>query len=123
MLRGIRGATLSTGNTKAEIDACVEELLRLLLKENEIDISTIGAIIFSSTADLTASFPASCARKMGLKDVPLFSTTEPHVTGDLPFAIRILILLDTEKKQNALKHIYLHGAARLRPEYAFVKKK
>lgn len=116
MMRGIRGATTLQENTREEIDKKVRELLSLLIKENEIALSSIGAIIFSSTSDIKASFPATSARKMGLETVPLFSTSEPEVVGDLPLVIRLLMLIETEKSQSEIRHIYLHEAIKLRPD-------
>ena len=62
MLRGVRGATTVDNNESNEIRSGVKELLVSLVENNEIDIEDIGAVIFSSTPDLDAAFPALGAR-------------------------------------------------------------
>lgn len=114
MLRGIRGATTVEKNDAQEIYDAVVELLSRLNEVNDIDPDNIGAVIFSSTPDLTAAFPAAAARRMGWCDVPLFGTQEIDQTEGVPKCIRVLILLNTEKTQKEIQHIYLKEAKRLR---------
>lgn len=114
MLRGIRGATTVEKNDTQEIYDAVVELLTRLNEVNELDPENIGAVIFSSTPDLTAAFPAAAARKMGWSEVPLFGTQEIDQPEGVPNCIRVLILLNTEKKQKEIQHVYLKEAKRLR---------
>ncbi len=120
MLRGIRGATTVERNDAAEIADSVRELLALLQAENGFAMDDIGAIIFSSTPDLTAAFPAAGARGLGAAwaTVPLFGTVEIEHPGAPERCIRVLILWNTETPQRAVKHAYLRGAAVLRPDIA-----
>ncbi len=117
MLRGVRGATSADTNDKPSIMAAAKELLSLLLTENHLASEDIGAIIFSSTPDINAAFPAAGARELGLTDVPLFGTQEIDCPTGVKNCIRILILTNTELSQKEIKHIYLKDAAVLRPEY------
>lgn len=117
MLRGVRGATSADTNDKPAIMAAAKELLSLLLTENHLASEDIGAIIFSSTPDINAAFPAAGARELGLTDVPLFGTQEIDCPTGVKNCIRILILTNTELSQKEIKHIYLKDAAVLRPEY------
>lgn len=116
-MRGIRGAATVEKNSKEEIWRAAQELVTKILDLNELTAENIGAIIFSSTRDLTAAFPASGVRQ--LKDfqfVPLFDAQETFVEEDLPMCIRVLILADTNKSQREIFHVYLGGAKKLRPD-------
>ncbi len=114
MIRGIRGAITCDHNSREEILRRTEELLSEIFKRNEIEVEKISAIIFTVTKDLNKTFPAEAARKMGLKFVPLLDMQEMDVEGALEKVIRVLVLYDTEKSQNEIKHVYLRGASNLR---------
>ena len=116
MLRGVRGATTVTANNREEIFERVTELLAAIIQENKISLEDIGAVIFSSTPDLTAAFPAAGARKLGWTEVPLFGTQEIECPDALPLCIRVLILWNTEVGQQNIRHIYLHDAVCLRQD-------
>ncbi len=116
MIRGIRGATCAAQNTKAAILEATGELLQRILEQNQIQIGDIASILFSTTADLNAEFPAAAARELGLEDTPLLCMTEIPVPGSLPMCIRILLHVNTEKVQKEIKHIYLKAAVKLRPD-------
>ena len=75
MLRGIRGATTVTANNQEEIFERVAELLTTIMQENRLVTEDIGAVIFSSTPDLNAAFPAAGARRAGWAQIPLFGTS------------------------------------------------
>lgn len=113
-LRGIRGATTITLNTKEEVISATKELLAELVKENNLPIEEIASILFSSTKDLNAEFPAVAARELGWHATPLLCMQEIDVPGSLPNCIRILICFNTEKEQNAMQHVYLREAVNLR---------
>lgn len=116
MLRGIRGATTVTANHDQEIFARVAELLESLTKENDLQTEDIAAAIFSSTPDLNAAFPAAGARKAGWTQVPLFGTQEIESPNAPPLCIRVLILWNTDIRQQDVRHVYLHDAAGLRQD-------
>ncbi len=101
-------------NEREEIFANVAELLALIVEENKIDIEDIGAVIFSSTPDINAAFPAAGARAMGWSEVPLFGTLEIDNPEGVARCIRVLILWNTEVPQKEIKHLYLKGASVLR---------
>jgi len=113
-LRGIRGATTVENNTKEEIIETTKELLTEMLSANRIKIEDIASIIFSVTKDLNAEFPAVAARELGWNDTALLCTYEIDVSGSLPKCIRALMHVNSEKKQNEMKHVYLRGAQSLR---------
>ncbi len=116
MLRGVRGAITVESNDHSIICARVIELLTAILQKNEIFPEDIGAVIFSSTPDLNAAFPAEGARKMGWSEVPLFGTQELDNPGGISGCVRVLILWNTDLPQREIKHVYLRGAAVLRQD-------
>lgn len=117
LVRGVRGAISVDKNESAEIVERVEELLIEMVDANKIQTEDIASITFSSTDDLNATFPAVAARKLGWIEVPLFGTKEIDCPHGVPRCIRVLILLNTELPQKAIKHIYLREAVVLRPEF------
>lgn len=112
--RGIRGAITVERNSAEEIVSATRELLEVIIKENDLEPEDIASAFFTVTVDLDAEFPASAAREMGWKYVPLLCATEINVPGRLPRCIRVLVHINTRKSQQELKHIYLKDAARLR---------
>lgn len=118
MIRGVRGAITVEKNDKEVIFSAVQELLTQLVEKNQIGLEDIGAAIFSATPDLNAAFPAAAARKIGWESVPLFGTQELDVENGLEKCVRVLLLLNTDKKQCEMAHVYLGGSSRLRPDLA-----
>ncbi|HOL12337.1 MAG TPA: chorismate mutase, partial [Bacillota bacterium] len=64
--------------------------------------------------DLDAAYPATAARNLNLLKVPLFGTQEANVQNSLPRCIRILVLVNTEKTQEEINHVYIREASALR---------
>lgn len=116
--RGIRGATTVEENTREAILAATRELLSRLIAANRIHPDDVASAIFTTTPDLNAEFPAVAARQLGWTDVALMCTHEMSVPGSLPKCIRVLIHWNTSKPASAIQHIYIKGAAQLRPDRA-----
>lgn len=117
MVRGIRGAITVPENSPQSILAGTKELLEAVLARNKIsDYSTIASIIFSTTPDLNAVFPAAAGRELGLTSVPLICYQEIAVPGALPMCVRILLHVNTTVPQAAIEHVYLRDAVTLRPD-------
>lgn len=116
LVRGVRGAISVDKNEPKEIVKRTEELLVAMVHANKIQVEDIASITFSSTADLNSAFPAVAARKLGWIEVPLFGTLEIDCPTGVPRCIRVLILLNTDLPQHAIKHIYLREAIVLRPD-------
>ena len=114
VVRGIRGAITVERNSAGEIVMATRELLEAIIRENELDPEDIASAFFTVTQDLNAEFPASAAREMGWKYVPLLCATEIKIPGRLEKCIRILVHVNTSKPQRDLKHIYLKEAVKLR---------
>lgn len=115
-MQGIRGAITVEKNEKTEIFVAVQRLLQAMVKENEIELDDIGAALFSATDDITAAFPAAAARQIGWEYVPLFDARQMDVDNSLEKCIRVLLLVNTDKKQAQIQHIYLEKAVCLRPD-------
>jgi len=115
-VRGIRGAITALENTKESIMEATRELLLAIVRENELNTEDIASIFFTVTADLNADFPASAARDLGWVYVPLLCATEIDVPGSMTRVIRVLVHVNTTKKQDEIKHIYLRNAVGLRKD-------
>jgi chorismate mutase len=112
--RGIRGATLAAANTKEDILAATKDLLQNIIESNQIEREAVACAFFTTTPDLDAEFPALAARQLGWTEVPLLCAQEMNVPNGLPGCIRVLILLNTEKKAEDIEHVYIRGAEVLR---------
>lgn len=114
--RGVRGATTVTSNDAEEILSATRELLQLILQANEMDADDIASIYFTTTADLTATYPALAARQLGLFDLALMCGHEMNVPGGLEHCIRVMIHWNTTKTPKEIAHVYLREAKSLRPD-------
>jgi chorismate mutase len=115
-LLALRGAITCDENTKAEIDAKTQLLVKEMLSRNDVVHDDVVSIIFTATDDLTATFPATGARALGLGDVPLLCMRELGVEGGMPRCIRVLMHLYTERARDELRHVYLGDARTLRDD-------
>lgn len=117
--RGIRGATTSIANTAEDILEATDELMRTVIHLNDLDPINVASVIFTTTPDLTATFPALAAREIGWTEVPLMCSHEMHVPGSLQSCVRVMIHVNTFRSAAEIKHVYLKGARILRPEWAY----
>ena len=117
-VRGIRGATTVPANDRDEIVGAASELLQELVRVNELDPDELASIVFTTTPDLNAEFPAVAARDAGWTHVALECLHEMNVPGSLPRCLRILMHVNTDRTQREMKHVYLRGAGALRPDLA-----
>jgi chorismate mutase len=113
-VRAVRGAIQVDANDRDQILEGTSELVRELLRRNELGNDDLISIVFTATPDLTAEFPAYAARLMGMTDVPLLCTTEIAVPGAMPRVLRLLAHVETERARSEIAHPYLRGAAALR---------
>jgi chorismate mutase len=114
--RGIRGATTVEHNSVVEILAATHELLERIIALNGVNEEDVASAVFTVTSDLTAAFPAEAARALGWQRVALLDSQEIPVPGSLPKCVRVLIHWNTAKSQEEIRHVYLRGAAYLRPD-------
>lgn len=116
-VRGVRGAITVEIDKAEEIVSATRELLEEILKANQIvSFDDIASIFFTTTPDLTSTFPAEAARAIGMSQVPLLCASEIAVANRMPKCIRVLMHLNTDKPQREIAHIYLREAKRLRPD-------
>ena len=121
--QGIRGAITVEENTRPALLEATRELLREVTRLNGLKVEDIACAIFSTTPDLNAEFPAVAAREMGWDRVALLCGHEMGVPGALPRCLRVMILVNTERGPDEMAHVYLRGAANLRPSLARGKEK
>jgi chorismate mutase len=114
--RGVRGATTVENDTREEILAATRQLIALMIRINGIEPADVGSVIFSTTVDLNAEFPALAARQLGWVDTALLCTHELDVPGSLRKCIRVLVHWNTEKPASEMHHVYIREAVRLRPD-------
>jgi chorismate mutase len=114
VVRGIRGAISVTQNSASEIHQATRELLIKMAKANQVKKEDIASIFFTLTPDLNAAYPAAAARELGWIHVPLICAVEVDVPQALPYCIRVLMHVNTELAQSAVKPIYLREARGLR---------
>ena len=118
-LRGVRGATTVSANTRSAILDATEELLGELIVRNGIAGGEVASVWFTTTPDLNAEFPAVVARRsFQWTDAALMCGHEMAVPGSLPACLRVLIHVNTRLRQDQVEHVYLRGAAVLRPDLA-----
>jgi len=117
--RGIRGATTAIANTAEDILEATDELMRVLIHLNDLEPEDVVSAIFTTTPDLTATFPALAARNIGWTEVPLICSHEMNVPGSLQKAVRVLLHVNTTRTPREIRHVYLKDAQQLRPEWAY----
>lgn len=119
VVRGIRGAITVSHNDESEILDATVELLNEIVLRNEVNPEDIASVFVTVTADLDAAFPARAIRQMqGWELVPLMCSLEISVPNGLPKCIRLMVLINTNKGQADIRHIYLNEAQKLRPDLA-----
>ena len=114
--RGVRGATVAKANTKEAIIETTREMLLRMVEANGIQPEDIASAFFSTTHDLNAEFPAIAARQIGWTDAALMCMHEMEVPNSLPMCVRVLVHWNTDKRANEIRHIYMNGAEKLRPD-------
>ena len=118
-LQALRGAITCNEDSKPEIDAKTARLVKELFAANGLANDDIVSIIFTSTPDLTAEFPAAAARAaLDLGDIALLGAQEQRVAHGTPHCIRVLVHCYTDRSRAELRHVFLEGAAALRADLA-----
>jgi chorismate mutase len=112
----LRGAITCDENSKAEIDEKTQRLVKEMLARNGVAHEDIVSILFTATDDLTAEFPATAARMLGLGDVPLMCARELGVAHGKPMCIRVMMHFYGTHARRDLHHVYLEGARNLRDD-------
>jgi chorismate mutase len=87
-----------------------------MVRANEMAERDVASVFFTVTPDLDAVCPAVAARQMGWTHTALLCLQEMAVPGSLSHCIRVLIHWNTERSIDAIRHVYLREARRLRPD-------
>jgi chorismate mutase len=114
MCRGVRGAITVSSDREDDILEATRELLQAMLLSNEMRVEDIASVYFTTTSDLTATYPAYAARQLGWYDVALLCGNEIDVAGGLAKCVRVLIHWNTTRTAKEIIHVYLREARVLR---------
>jgi chorismate mutase len=117
-IRAIRGAIQIDVDSPDAIREATHELVAAVIERNGLCQDDIVSVFFTTTPDLTSQFPALAARDAGLTDVPLICATEIDVPGAMPKVIRLLAHVESTRPKSQIQHVYLRGAAAMRPDLA-----
>lgn len=115
-VRGIRGATTVLVDEGEAILEATRDLLTTLQVANGLALSDMISILFTTTPDLHAEFPAKAAREIGWAELPLMGAVEMDRPGAPERCIRVLIHAYTSRRPEEICHIYQRGAEVLRPD-------
>ncbi len=113
--KGIRGAITVDENSENAIKEATLELLGEIFKKNNLKgTSQISHVIFTTTEDLDAAFPAKFPRiELGWNDVAMMCFHEITVPNALKMCLRILLVVNCEEDFKP-EFVYLKGAQNLR---------
>ena len=117
-VRAVRGAVQVDTDDRDAILEGTAELVAEVMTRNELSTDDVISVLFTSTPDLIAEFPALAARKIGFHDVPLICATEIARPGAMPRVIRLMAHIETDRPRSAIQHVYLRGAIALRLDIA-----
>lgn len=116
MLHAIRGASTCSVDTPEEITVVTQELVVAMMTRNELHHDDVVSVLFTTTPDLTSTFPAASARGVGFGDVPLMCASEIAVPGAMPRVIRIMMHVYSPRSRSQIHHVYLRHAQSLRDD-------
>ncbi len=116
--RGIRGATTVAGAAPDDVGRATAELLAELQQANGFQLADVAAATFTLPGELTGANPAAAARAAGWAAIPLMMVREHGGDAGVPNCLRVLLLVNTTTTQSEIRHVYLRGAAELRPDLA-----
>lgn len=113
--KGIRGAITVDSNTEEAIEKATLELLNEIWERNHLKgTSQISHVIFTTTPDLNAAFPAKYPRiVLGWDDVAMMCFHELDVPNSLKMCLRVLVVINCEENFNP-QFVYLKDAEKLR---------
>jgi chorismate mutase len=116
LVRAVRGATTVESNDAEAIAVATRELLTSMLDANGIDVENIISVLFTTSPDLNAAFPAAAARGIGFQTVPLMCASEIDVPGAKRLCIRVMMHAYLALSRDDVRHVYLRDAQNLRDD-------
>lgn len=114
--RGVRGAITVEGNHPEGVREATRTLLDAIFQANGCGSEDLAAAIFTIPDELSWANPAAVARESGWSDVPLLLVKESGGNTEVQGCLRVLLLWNTHLSQAEIRHVYLRGAAALRPD-------
>ena len=78
-------------------------------------MDAVARVCVTPPRDGDAGCPAVGARGMGWTQVALLCGHEMDVPGAMSSVIRVMLVVNTDKRQDEIVHVYLKEARRLRP--------
>ena len=120
-VRAVRGATQLVSDTREQMLDRVAEMVTEVMAANRLEVDDFISVIFTTTSDLVAEFPAYAARQLGFGDVPLLCARELEIEGSMPRVVRMLAHVESDLPRADVTHVYLHGAAALRTDLTRVR--
>lgn len=118
-VRGIRGAATVESNDALLIKEVTLEMVKDIVNQNNVNPADISCVFITVTQDLDQAFPAQAIRQLpGWELVPQMCALEVPVKGSLEKCVRLMVLVNTDKTQEEIKHVYKGGAIALRPDLA-----
>lgn len=117
-LRALRGATTVERDAPSDLLDATRDLLRAMLVRNDLDVTAIVSIIFTTTRDLSSADPSRAARDLGWHSVPLLCMSEIAVPSGLARCVRVLMHVETPRGHGRPRPVYLRDATALRPDLA-----
>lgn len=111
----IRGA-ICAENTVDDISRKSVQLVGEIIERNMLQKQNVVAVIFTTTDDLDACYPAKSVREhFQFINVAFMCCNEMKVVGSLRHCIRVCVLVDGIS-QSECKHCYLGEASALRQD-------
>ena len=112
--KGIRGAITVENNSEDDIKAAVLELMNELIQKNSLSENLVSHIIFTTTKDIDAAYPAKFVRKdLGWNNTAMMCLEEADIKNSLRNCIRVLVVYNCEESFIPA-YVYLKGASNLR---------
>ncbi len=112
--KGIRGAITVENNSVEALKEATLELLHEIISRNNITQDKISHVIFTTTKDLDAEFPAKFARlELGWNNVAMMCFHELDVPNSLEMCLRVLIVVNCDN-DFVPQFVYSKGASKLR---------
>ncbi len=115
-MRTIRGAITLSDNTELDIRTHTHLVLKEILNQNDLVADDIESLVFTATKDITKAYPAKYARELGFHKATLMCLQEMFVEDSLPMCLRVLVFIKPGRLTTDAVHVYLKGAAKLRPD-------
>ena len=115
--RGIRGATTVPENDEKQIIHHTKQVLKEMIEANDVKPEDVSHVFVSATKGIDAVFPARALREFpGWTMVPVMCMAEIDVQNSLEKCIRIMMVVNTDKGQDEIKHVFQNEAVKLRPD-------